>query len=359
MSDTNENNENNENNESLNQLDDILDNVLNNADIENQINNEDDIDIEIDDDIQIDDDDMERCSICLDFQNCDSIPMECCNKLIHTYCLNQWLSRRNNCPLCRTQQSSYYNGLGSDNSLGFEIDRPRFTEAVSEMMDNLISESAQRVRRYESIGVSIARDINMDEPERVPLLAPRNLFRRRHRPLFNPLFSDFHRRSIFNYEEPVFNNMAFDIPRINHDIGVTSFEFNYEEDIDLDFDLGVTNNNIGVSIMRQHINNMREIDDILIGITNNYSNVMNNMEIEENEDRIGITFDNRDLGMTSMRMEVDQENNININFGDINMNFNMNMNDNPLTSLNNLLQNIRQEILTLNRNLDELNRNRE
>lgn len=53
--------------------------------------------------------DLERCPVCLDFQTCDSIIMECCDKLIHSDCLSTWLRTRNNCPLCRTQQSNYYN----------------------------------------------------------------------------------------------------------------------------------------------------------------------------------------------------------------------------------------------------------
>ena len=68
--------------------------------------NEENMEIDFD---NSDSDDTERCAICLDFQNCDSIPMECCNKLIHSYCLNEWLTRKNNCPLCRTSQSSSYN----------------------------------------------------------------------------------------------------------------------------------------------------------------------------------------------------------------------------------------------------------
>ena len=54
---------------------------------------------------------IERCPICLDFQNCDSIIMECCDKLIHAYCLQEWLTKKNNCPLCRTSQSAAYNYL--------------------------------------------------------------------------------------------------------------------------------------------------------------------------------------------------------------------------------------------------------
>ena len=63
---------------------------------------------------EVKEEEIDRCAICLDYQNCDSIIMECCNKLIHSYCLSEWLTRRNNCPLCRTEQSSKYNYLSND-----------------------------------------------------------------------------------------------------------------------------------------------------------------------------------------------------------------------------------------------------
>lgn len=64
-----------------------------------------------------DSNEIEYCPICLDYQNCDSIPTECCNKLIHAYCFGEWLVQKNNCPLCRTNQASEYNSFVNNSEL--------------------------------------------------------------------------------------------------------------------------------------------------------------------------------------------------------------------------------------------------
>lgn len=52
--------------------------------------------------ILLDKEENETCSICLIlFQNDDEITRLNCGHLFHTHCVNQWISNKNNCPLCR------------------------------------------------------------------------------------------------------------------------------------------------------------------------------------------------------------------------------------------------------------------
>lgn len=43
---------------------------------------------------------METCAICLEEQQ-HLFEMPNCSHVFHDYCINEWLSRSNNCPLCR------------------------------------------------------------------------------------------------------------------------------------------------------------------------------------------------------------------------------------------------------------------
>ena len=81
-----------------------------------------DIEIGITESLENKDDssDLDICPVCLEYQTYDSIVMECCNKLMHSECLAEWLKRRNNCPHCRTEQNSYYNSMSSSNLYNFE-----------------------------------------------------------------------------------------------------------------------------------------------------------------------------------------------------------------------------------------------
>ena len=339
----------NNNNNNIN-IDEILATALN--DIENQNEHTQQSSSE---------NDLEHCSICLDFQNDESIIMECCNKLIHSYCLSEWLKRKNNCPLCRTEQSSYYLNNWTDERRNY----PELPSGnvLAEMMDNLISESASRVRLYEemdrviNIGVtrpSRLRILDLDDEEE-PLLPYRPpLFRRRAQSLY---------RNIFEFP-------GIPVRRINDDqlrgvgIGVTNAEIGgrryadnlipevgipIELDSDLDEDI-----DIGVTIRR----NLQELDDIVTGVSsrmNQFNEVINNMNMYENNNIIGISYVNdnfNDIGITNIRIEADRENNISINLNnnDLNINFNVN---NP-NSLSELLGNISNEMTRLNENLNNI-----
>lgn len=211
-------------------------------------------------------DDEERCPVCLDFQTCDSIIMECCNKLIHADCLIQWLRRKNNCPLCRTEQSTYYNTPTNTvitNSL----------ENALSSINNLFNSIDIGITQFNigitqpSIGVSRRRNAT-GHPY---LLNRQNVWRRS-----SILFSDFNN---FNNGISFNNNLINNLDEI--------FDDNFINDIEAGITVYQNNNeNIGISFVNSN--------DNLIGIS--YLNI-------ENDD-------------------INNSLNININGGDLNINFN-------------------------------------
>ena len=47
---------------------------------------------------------LSECSICLDNYNIgDKISILSCNHIFHTKCLNEWLKKKEECPLCRIE----------------------------------------------------------------------------------------------------------------------------------------------------------------------------------------------------------------------------------------------------------------
>ena len=102
---------------------------------------------------------------------------------------------------------------------------------------------------------------------------------------------------------------------------------------------------------------MRQIDEYILGISsriNEYSSMLDNMNMYSNEEEniLGISFNNDNIGITSIRIESDRNNNvrINLNGGDLDINFNI---ENP-NSISELLNNISNEVSRMNENLNNL-----
>ena len=226
---------------------------------------------------------LENCPICLDFQNCDSIIMECCNKLIHSYCLMEWLKRRNNCPLCRTQQASGYDVHYQ------QYNREPISSEYNETIYNLFPP------------IHISNPTYFTEEE-IPLLEP--IRRRRRRGFYIP-----------NIER-------------NVNMGITSFNNRvqsfYREIEELENSLF----NRVLNPYRRLINNLESSRR-----NNILDNIENNVDIGVTQNNIGVTYINNgtfdDIGISSMNIESNGNNyNININ-QDINLNFNIEQPINP------------------------------
>ena len=138
-----------------------------------------------------DDDDLDVCPVCLEYQTYDSIVMECCNKLMHSECLTEWLKRKNNCPHCRTEQNSHYNSLSSSNlfanrnrdSFSFDIGVSGFFERLGRLVDvgaTGISININPSRVYPSEQPPRQRARTFDEVIRgIPMRSRRNILPRR------------------------------------------------------------------------------------------------------------------------------------------------------------------------------------
>lgn len=315
---------------------------------ESSINN----DIEIS--FSSDNDDMEHCAICLDFQNCESIVMECCNKLIHSYCLAQWLSQRNNCPLCRTQQSTHYNSLSNSNLHNNQLEE--IDTELSNLFDTFLN------RNNASLGITSFRD-NFSDPASGSGGFLSNLSRFQRRNAFLAPYPSRPPRA------PRARRRGFYFPLDqNIELGVT---FPWDEDLELGVtryeqpNLGTTRNRepmVGIgTFINNSYNNMENIYNNMmshIGVSsvinpndfNFYSNGHRNLGISYvNEDLLD------DLGISSVNVETDFNNNININLnnGDLNINFNLDQN-NPINSITNLLNTLTQEMNTLNNHLNNI-----
>lgn len=254
---------------------------------------------------------LDICPICLDFQNCDSIIMECCEKFIHSYCLSEWLRRRNNCPLCRTQQSSYYERSFNDNSdvlLNFPIpsinisgpqryEYPSFNWLRDEEIPLL---GVSRVRRN-AFSIPNHREVNIGISglnERV-----QEFYReieQMENNLVNQLLHPYSRllnmRNNRNRAEPsLFRSQIFDVPRLPevYEMGVSYIQ-----------------NNLGVTFQGEAFNDM--------GVTS--------LNIESNEDR------------NSFNININSDININLNIPDeINENNYSNIISSLLTDVTNQL----------------------
>lgn len=254
-----------------------------------------------------DDSESDRCAICLDYQNCDSIPMECCNKLIHSYCLVEWLHRRNNCPLCRTEQSSGYN---DDNNFinhfpNLYINSNEEPEGRS-IFNFLNRFQNDNHRNSNSDSVFRFNDLNLGATSPIPPPAPLRRERRRgfylhstSRDRINNLYSDINR--IRESMNRVFNEF--------HDIELGLTGFRYFEPQNLE-------------------NNDNENEDIL---NINYLN----SEIDNMLQDLGIT--SQDLGVSINR----SDNNININFNDLNIN----INNDDFSNIENIVNDVNEFLL--------------
>jgi len=231
----------------------------------------------------------EICPVCLDFQNCDSIIMECCKKLIHSYCLAQWLSIRNNCPHCRTQQSVYYNNLSNnfDNN-----NQDSFTNIMS-VLRNINTELGITSRRFQRRrGFYIS---NMLPPD-ISITAPPSA----HQQNVERGFPDFY------LPLPWLGRNIFNLPRSINRLGITQ------------------------------LNNIYEIDN---GIT-----------MYQNNDITGISYSNQnpELGISSLNIQANDHNiSINLN-GDININLNIDDTNEFQTVISNLLNDLTNEIFRFN-----------
>jgi len=168
--------------------------------------------------------------------------MECCNKLIHSSCLSEWLKRKNNCPCCRTPQSPQYNSLlpyiGISQPESIDLLEP-LTESI-ELLEPLINWRESNFSRIIS----------------------RNR-RRRNAISFGPLSSIPN----FSFDEIINNN----------------FIENIENEIEHGISFYINNNNIGVTYINENPN-------YLIGITS--------LNVESNNDIFNININrNRNINL--------------------------------------------------------------
>lgn len=228
--------------------------------------------------------DEEKCPICLDIQTCDSIIMECCNKLIHSDCLIRWLQYKNNCPLCRTHQSLYYNtptnNFTTNNSTSLGTLNIRYFQNTLDSINNLLESN--------NIDIGISHESSSSEDSYFSsIIQPRNFGRSYE----NDSGISFNNNLINDLDE-MFNNDMFNDDMFNDllneiETGITIYQNN--EDI-----IGVsfinTNENLGISSMNIENNNFNNSlnihinGDVFLNINNDsipmYVRLMRNF-IEE------------------------------------------------------------------------------
>ena len=246
---------------------------------------------DIDYDNEDNEDNLDRCPVCLDFQTCDSIIMECCDKLIHSDCLSTWLRTKNNCPLCRTQQSTYYNTLNHNNDIIDYNDSFRRYTDIFNLFNNLgVSSSFADIAA--DIGVSSAADIgvslslsslaDIEDSVSNPFdyfqpLAPRARRRRRFGFSFPneyiPLLRRNRRINNVSYTDARNNNNNIDISygismanNINNDnlLGITNVENDnrVNDDLNINFDMTSLNDNTNyLRVISNLLNSIQDIQD--------------------------------------------------------------------------------------------------
>lgn len=222
-------------------------------------------------------DDLEHCAICLDFQNCESISMECCNKLIHSYCLSEWMQTRNNCPLCRTQQSSYYNNLSrSNNNSEISSLLPNFENYLNEIRNSI---GITSIQNYDNlIGVTNIRFNRFQNRPRQRIrrqgfYIPRDEYMSQYRPIMNNFdFDDFD-----NIMNDIDNGVTMyenddDVLGVSYasenllDMGITSFNIEIERNnnpqihLNLNGDLNININNLLGENFQRILNLLNDID---------------------------------------------------------------------------------------------------
>jgi hypothetical protein len=266
------------------------------------------------------DEDIERCSICLDYQNCESIPMECCNKLIHRYCLSEWLRQRNNCPLCRADQGySHLSRIGIDTSFG-NVGIGSSSLVIENELNNIF-ENFERIEN--SLGITGMTESVFDfdsvpnEIIELGISLPTRTIRRRA-PYPYPYPYRLRRRR---------RRMGLRMPDNLH------YNFNIYNEF---------------SRINEFINNDLPSESIDNGITL-YRGL---------ENSIGITIDSRDmdeeLGVSTVNIE-SSDNNININLNnDININLNFNDTTEYMSTISGLLNRINREINDISNYMNDL-----
>ena len=288
--------------------------------------------------------DIERCPICLDFQNDDSIIMECCNKLIHAYCLSEWLQRRNNCPLCRAHQSSYYDNYNLNIDIEQEINQ--LSEALNNFSIGISRPQFRRPRRmgqyfsFEEFRPLLESRVGQD-----PVAGSGSFIRN----IFNRPSADLGVSADIGISNPHVVNVDMErVPiREIHNLGI-SFQNRVNQQLDDDLDnLNNERSNImanlrsqveqlehGISRSNQYFNEINEILD-------------NNLHLFDDEDSLGISFvnpiDNDNfIGISSLNIHTDRDNNMNIdmNNGEITLNFNVNEQSSIMEIMNQIFQNV-------------------
>ena len=277
-----------------------------------------------------DSEELERCAVCLEYQTYDSIPTECCNKLIHSDCLGKWLAQRNNCPLCRAAQSTYYNTVTNSPHIApipmaysdIMIGVSREFNNINRSFDNVFSQFDNIMNMgvsYERYSFNIRPSIGVSglaAPDPIsygPIRHYRGWPERRR-----------HRRRGFYWGGS--QNLLPNIRLMSE---------NMNSMVDM-LNMGVSNSNL-----------IEDLDEII----NEDFDIETGVSLYQNNNNIGITFINNSysnsIGITSLNIENDSNSNI----FNINLNNNVRLNVEFPSFLVNLLDSL-NDLSNLNQDQD-------